>query len=176
MMSEGDISRFRSKVDPFGPVPSHRPELGPCHLWTGSLTRSGYGRFWLSGTTCRAHRVAFFIEQGRWPEPCGLHKCDNPLCCNAQHVLEGTNAENSADMVRKGRAARGDRNARRLYPERTARGERNRHAKLTEQQVRDIRANYALCRVTPPELSARFGVSTSSIHRIVSRRMWSHVA
>jgi hypothetical protein len=34
--------RFWKKVDKNGPVPAHRPELGPCWLWTGALVGRGY--------------------------------------------------------------------------------------------------------------------------------------
>jgi len=50
-----------------------------------------------------------------------------------------------------------------------------RRDKLTEQDVRDIRANYALCRVSRRELGARFGVGASTIGHIVSGRTWSPV-
>lgn len=37
--------RFWEKVDRHGPIPVHRPELGPCWVWTASVNRNGYGRF-----------------------------------------------------------------------------------------------------------------------------------
>lgn len=66
-----------------GPVPAHTPELGPCWGWTGTTNGSGYGTILECGRRSpllRAHRVAFFLAEGRWPEPCALHKCDNPPC------------------------------------------------------------------------------------------------
>ncbi len=52
-----------------------------------------------------------------------------------------------------------------------ARGERHGMAKLTEQNVRDIRANYALCRVTQAELAARFGVAQTHVSAIVRGKL-----
>lgn len=155
-----------------------------CHPWTGSRDGKGYGLVKFQGVTRRAHRVAFFLEHGRWPEPCALHRCDNPPCVNARHLFEGTSAENNADRDAKGRQARGDRNGLRLHPERhlsrlhpelVARGEGSGTAKLTDQVVRDIRANYLLCRVTQRELAARFGVTQGTVSRVVRDKAWQHL-
>jgi len=37
--------RFWAKVDKNGPVPAHRPELGPCWIWTAARFKRGYGKF-----------------------------------------------------------------------------------------------------------------------------------
>ncbi len=89
--------RFFKKVDTSG---------GPdaCHPWTGRLSRNGRGQFSIGARKKEtASRVAFFLEHGRWPEPCALHTCDNPPCCNVRHLFEGTQADNLEDMARKGR-------------------------------------------------------------------------
>jgi hypothetical protein len=44
------------------------------------------------------------IDHGWYPKPCGLHKCDNPPCCNPVHLFEGTPKDNTRDMQVKGRA------------------------------------------------------------------------
>lgn len=167
--------RFRSKVDKNGPVPAHCPELGPCHVWTGGKDADGYGKFKLDGKDKRAHRVAFFLTHGRWPEPCCCHRCDNRPCCNPAHMFEGTNTENTADKVAKGRQASGDANGLRLHPERAAKGIRNASAKLTEQNVRDIRSEYAVGDVSQRQLAARHGVSQPSIGLIIRGGTWGHV-
>lgn len=167
-----DADRFRSKIDEDGPVLS--PELGKCHTWRGSRTQSGYGRFWLSGMTVRAHRLAFFLARGRWPEQFCCHRCDNPSCVNPEHLFEGDHDANMADKIAKGRQAAGESHGRRTRPDCTARGERVASSKLTECSVRDIRANYALCRVTQEELGKRFGVSRALVSAIVRGEAWAH--
>lgn len=50
------------------------------------------------------HRRMWIRKNG--PIPAGLfvlHKCDNNRCCNEEHLFLGTQAENIADAVAKGR-------------------------------------------------------------------------
>lgn len=78
--------RFWDKVDKNGPVPEHRPDLGPCHLWTASLDRRGYGKFWFEGKPRKAHRLAFTAACG---EPRHLlldHLCRVRRCVNHAHL------------------------------------------------------------------------------------------
>jgi hypothetical protein len=96
--------RFARKVNLNGPTPKHMPHLGPCHMWTGSMDSKGYGQIQVDGRLVVAHRVAFFLAHGRWPVPWGLHHCDTPACVRADHIFEGTPADNTADMIAKGRS------------------------------------------------------------------------
>lgn len=104
-MMGGFENYFRSQVDTSG---------GPdaCWPWTG-MKFKGYGRF---GTRHRvrffAHRVAYELANGPIvghvyndpeKEKIVMHLCDNPPCCNPKHLRLGTDAENHADMVAKGR-------------------------------------------------------------------------
>jgi hypothetical protein len=80
--------RFWAKVDRDGPIPAHRPELGPCWVWIGQHAR-GYGSFKPSKTsrTYLAHRVAYQLYGGVIPEGYDLHhNCDNPPCVNPAHL------------------------------------------------------------------------------------------
>ena len=77
-----------------------------CIEFTGSLNRKGYGRMWFNGKIAQTHRIAWEITFG--PIPDGLqvlHHCDNPPCCNPSCLFLGTDADNTADMVAKGRGA-----------------------------------------------------------------------
>jgi hypothetical protein len=83
-----------------------------CWTWLGSFDSRGYGQFWHDKTVRRAHRVAFELEKGEIPNGlCVLHKCDNPLCCNPEHMRLGSQRDNMQDRYDKGRI--------RVYKDRT---------------------------------------------------------
>lgn len=99
--------RFWEKVNKNGPVPAHRPELGPCWLFTGTaIGREGfrYGRFWTGETMEAAHRVSYEMEYGPLPEGMhACHHCDTPRCIRPSHLFAGTRSDNQRDSSRKGR-------------------------------------------------------------------------
>lgn len=74
-----------------------------CWLWTGARDPNGYGRVNVERRSVPTHRVAYYLANGRWPTPVGLHICDNPPCCNPLHIVEGDQALNMRDCARKGR-------------------------------------------------------------------------
>lgn len=92
--------RLRSKVSP--------PNGSGCMLWTGCVNNAGYGIISVNRRARLAHRVAFMIKNGDiapWMAVC--HRCDNPPCCNPDHLFVGSSMENTADMFKKGRAKAG---------------------------------------------------------------------
>lgn len=152
----------------------------PNECWPWQLSHNnGYGQFQVSGKTVRAHRVAYYLQYGVDPgEYLVCHTCDNPPCCNGAHLFLGTEADNSADCSRKGRhnPPGGFRSGRYTYPERTARGERVGGAKLTEDQVREVRALYAAGNHSHSQIAAMFGVKREAISVITRGGNWKHVA
>jgi hypothetical protein len=122
-----------------------------CWLWTAGK-HDGYGRITVDERGYFAHRWSYEYHVG--PIPDGLlvlHHCDTPACVNPEHVFVGTQADNMADMVAKGRQG--------------VRGGRNR--RLTLEQEAGIRAAYTGERGEQKALAERYGLSPGSMHRIV---------
>lgn len=92
--------RFWSKVDKGGAIPSFRPALGPCWIWTAATDTKGYGKFFvgkIEGKTKlrQAYRVAYELEVGPIPEGLDLdHLCRVRLCVNPLHLEPVTHRTN----------------------------------------------------------------------------------
>lgn len=134
-----------------------------CWAWTASRSKSRYleyGQF-NDGTGMRgAHRVSYKLYVGQIPAGLQvLHRCDNPVCVNPDHLFLGTNDDNVKDKVAKGRASKmpGD-----LHPRR----------KLSSADIIAIRADTRIQKA----IAADYGVGQTHISAIKSGARWSHLA
>jgi hypothetical protein len=83
-----------------------------CWEWEGYCRQAGlralpYGmlKVFRGGGIARpeyAHRIAFFLAAGYWPEH-ALHTCDNPKCVNPNHLYDGSQRQNMQDASERGR-------------------------------------------------------------------------
>ena len=152
-----------------------------CWRWTAARTEDGYGRIFGNGRSLRAHRLSFEIHLGPIPDGMQvLHRCDNPQCCNPEHLFLGTTADNMADKFAKGRenlpSRSGENHWMRRSPERVARGTAFRRSHLTEATVAEIRAKYSTGHFTQRALAAEYGIDHRNLHLIINRKTWKHVA
>jgi hypothetical protein len=76
-----------------------------CWLWTGGLYARGYGMAFLpGGKPVLAHRAMLIAHGIDVPSnKIVMHTCDLLCCVNPAHLRVATQAENLADMSRKGR-------------------------------------------------------------------------
>ena len=137
------IDRFMDKVSP-------EPNSG-CWLWTGGVASNGYGMFWLGDKVDTAPRQSYRLFCGEIVDDLHImHKCDVPLCVNPDHLSLGTNAQNSYDKQKKGRAAK----------------------KLTPDEVLRMRSMSTLSK---RKLANEFDVDRRMVQFILRGRSWSHI-
>lgn len=140
-----------------------------CIEWMGARDKNGYGRasytFNKKRKTRPVHRVIYYILKGEIPPDMIIcHKCDNPSCCNIEHIFLGTYKDNSQDRDRKGRDGGLTKDQR---------GSKNKQAKIIESDILLIRKLYSQG-IMAKELAKIFGFHVNSICRIIDKKRWNH--
>lgn len=132
-----------------------------CWLWALGADAYGYGDCRPCNGSRKAHVTSYFLTHGKMPELNVLHRCDVPRCVNPEHLFEGTQQENHADMISKGRHSK---------------GESRYNAIVSADDVRSIRERYARGGITQRALAAEYPPMTrAGISRIIRRKVWKHI-
>ncbi len=154
-----------SQEDRFWNKISVAENTNDCWPWRGTLNNKGYPQcgFKIKGKRfALPYRIAYLLHYKTDPESFNVcHKCDNPLCCNPNHLFLGTQQENMLDCSKKNRIS---------Y------GENHPHSKLTEDNVRFIRNNYSNVTKQLYDFASKFNVSFSTIYDVVKYRTWRRVS
>ena len=103
--------------------------------------------------------MSYELANGTIPE--GLvvrHTCDNRRCVNPAHLITGTHEENMRDMTER---------------ERQARGENQGSVKLTEEQVKEIRAIGNSQRQV--DIAEKYGIKQGQVGKILRKVNWKHI-
>ncbi len=159
--------RFWEKVEKRGP--------DECWHWTAAHDQHGYGQLNLcdsKGRRMKAHRVAYELHYGPIPEGLEIcHHCDNPSCVNPVHLFAGSHRDNMHDAMDKGRNSKPPRNG--------VRGERHGHATFTDQEVIDLRREFAALqekqRVSIAAFAEWHDTPMVTMWRILRRKNYTHV-
>lgn len=146
-----------------------------CWNFQGAKNESGYGIVGLGGRkdgVDRAHRISYRHFKGDIPKGMFVcHKCDNPSCCNPEHLFIGTAADNHKDMREKNRGSKPPRNEHDI-------GSYRYNAKLDENLVRQLRernaageTGYSLWQ----EVNKEFPITQAPFYRMLNGISWRHV-
>ena len=140
---------------------TRRDQSTGCLEFQGYRIKKGYGYIGTeNGKTTTTHRLAWQIAHGPIPEGMFvLHKCDNPPCCNPDHLFLGTNKDNMDDRSNKQRQARGSRMG---------------SSKLVESDIPVIRKRLSAGE-THRSIAKSYGVSSPIITYINTGRTWKHI-
>ena len=124
---------------------------------------------------CRVSRLVLETFVGLAPTGMVARHLDGSRANNrVGNLAWGTPAENSADMVAHGTAARGDRNGMRLHPNSTSKGEKNGSARITARHVLYAR-KLLECNFTVRDVMEELGISKTQAFRIKNRESWAHI-
>jgi hypothetical protein len=118
-----------------------------------------YPYIFRDGKHWRLSRWVFYINNGYVPEIV-MHTCDNPTCVNPCHLIAGNTKLNALDMVKKGRAPKGD-------------NQFSKKRKLTVSKVKQIKK--LIPTMSLQKIANRFNVSKKMILYIKQGRKWKHV-
>ena len=160
------VSLFERIEDYTSPEP-----MSGCHIWLGSCDDKGYAHITITDRTAtgrrdvtvRVHRFNYIRKFG--PVAKGIvvrHKCDMRCCVNPDHLVAGTQRDNVADMIARGR-------------HRPGRGERHGNSVLTEERVEAIRLLYEKHEYPLLKLARIFSVNAGTIRRVVDGVAWRHI-
>jgi len=139
-----------------------------CWLWQGALNKQGYGIITIDYKAWRVHKLMYILTYGEFDNQLVVrHKpdiCNNPTCCNPNHLIIGTRKQNTDDKQIAGTMKRGESHGR---------------AKLTESDVLQIREDFKnrintldeFCK----EQSPIYGVGESAINKICYNKTWNHL-
>lgn len=148
-----------------------RIEENGCWTYMGYVGTNGYGQIKAGGKRDLAHIMMWEVWNGQ-EVPAGLvvrHTCiKNPACINPDHLIIGTPKQNVHDSIDQGTFV-------------ITRGEERPTAKLTEEDVKKIRAlrgpsqSTLECGYRFDDIGKMFNVSAALIWLVVKRKQWAHV-
>lgn len=128
-----------------------------CWLWKGRKNKKGYGIICIGSTNLTlAHRYSYILFNKLDILPSNvivMHKCNNPICVNPNHLVGGTQKENMLDRALAGKTPAGEKSGR---------------SKLKNREVEEIRKIWNTTNKSAIELARQFNVTSRTVYQLVN--------
>lgn len=148
------IEKFKSKFT--------EGDKESCWDWEFGVTAGGYGQMAYKCKKYASHRLSWsYYNDKSIPKGCVImHTCDNPKCVNPSHLKLGTQKDNVADMMAKGR-----------FKDYNKKGSNNPQSVVNPDHVIDIYTSNG----THKAISEKYGYKLSTVANIRIGRGWTHI-
>jgi len=121
-----------------------------CWGWKASFRPSGYGGLWVNNKNYSINRISWILHFGTIPEGLFvLHKCDNPVCANPNHLFLGTMMDNSKDKISKGRS--------------------NCNKKLSQDQINDIIKRSFELNECQKQIASLYSITPQAVRYVIKK-------
>lgn len=164
-ITKKDVARFWSRVNV--------GDDNSCWYWNNATHSFGYGYININGKNYLSHRIALIIwNDGKVEkDKFVLHSCNNPACCNPNHLRWGTQKENINDCIKAGRKTNPPRNG--INPP-IHYGTDNNNAIMDEKKVLNLREDWSN-KMEAKQLSKKYGIAISTVYQIINFKSWRQV-
>jgi hypothetical protein len=143
-----DFYNFWNRVD----IKDNNKE---CWNYKEGTTIDGYGCFIYHGDNIKAHRMAYILSKGNISKGfLVMHLCNNPVCCNPNHLELGNDLKNSQYKYKCNRQ----------------------NMTLTVDQIRDIHKMHKECpELTQWQIAEKFKITQGMISMIIKGKSWHNI-
>lgn len=158
VIDDAIVSRFMAKTV--------RADNG-CLIWTGAVSRNGYGKFYLSDGSQESHVVAWRMSNGGVNVPEGMlvmHSCECRLCVAPGHLVVGTQSQNTTHANRNRRLANFRRHGSDVVS-----------SVLTEDQVIQIRSKFVPGKYSYTRIAAEMNLNRHTVRSVCIGKTWKHI-
>ena len=182
---KANYTRFMTCVEKRGNV---RSDMSPCWLTTLSCASTGYGQISFQSKLWNTHRYSYYIHNNAQPledKKHICHRCDNKLCCNPEHLYQGTAKENAKDTWDRGLKVKTAKPKKKInMPLHSASfkpgdhaGEKNVKAVLTREQAIEIlkRHKAGLRYGELKKIAEEYGIKYNTAQKLVAGDTWKDI-
>lgn len=171
---------FKLSIDTNGEI--KREGLSSCWKWLKSKSSGGYGQFSYQKIKWNAHRYSWWFHNGcpDLEELKGMHimhECDNPECCNPEHLTLGTPKDNAIEAIQRIKKKVYNSDIKVKIQDPSKFGELNGRAILTQEQVKEIRLRKqnGLKYGELKKMAQEYNISYITIQKIIAGEIWKHI-